>query len=73
MKTIKDILAMGYVEHHSSYTRGYISRKSIVEDLPVCEYREVKNRKFKNCDYRVYKPCFKSTQFCIVTYYYKTN
>lgn len=49
---------------HSSYARGYVSRKLKAIDYPVEEYAG----RFGN-GYKVLKPNWKSTQYMIVEYW----
>lgn len=59
--TIADIKAT-YKEHHTSMTRGYVSRKNT--DGIAIPY----SGRF-GTGYKILTPCFCSTQYCYVTYY----
>lgn len=51
-----------YVEHHTSFTRGYVSRKN-PEGIAI-PYEG----KF-GTGYKVLTPSWESSQYCYVTYY----
>lgn len=51
-------------EHHTSYARGYVSRKMKWSELEGEEYKGKFGEGFK-----VYSPNFNSTNYCYVTYY----
>lgn len=50
------------VEHHTSWARGYVSRKT------GATVAEAYTGKFGS-GYKVYSPSWSSTQYCLVTYY----
>jgi hypothetical protein len=64
MKTIKELKEAGYRKLHTSYTRGYVSRKATTDCIRPYEGKFGKG-------YKVYEPCFISTQYCYVTYFVK--
>jgi hypothetical protein len=63
-KNTEDLEAAGYKNHHSAWTRGYVSRKNNTEVL--------KGYKGKFGEgYAVLTASFESTQYCRITYYVK--
>jgi hypothetical protein len=64
MRTIKELESKGYKKLHTSYTRGYISRKSTTDCI-----RPYKGKFGEG--YKVFTPCFNSSQYCYVTYWIK--
>lgn len=66
IQDIKEQVAAGkLIESHTSYKRGYVSRKI---DGIVSGYDGRFGKGFV-----VSAPCFKSTQFCYVTYYVEAS
>ena len=59
-----------YKEHHTSWARGYISRKPNSDG--TYGYREPYNGKFGK-GYIEHKPSLTSTQYHLITYYIETE
>lgn len=53
-----------YYLHHTSYAKGYVSRKADYNSLPVFPYKG----RF-GTGYTVYLPSYESTQYCRRQYY----
>lgn len=53
-----------YYLHHTSYVRGYVSRKVVYDDLPVVPYKG----RF-GTGYIVDLPSYESTRYCRRQYY----
>ena len=53
-----------YYLHHTSYARGYVSRKTGYDHLPVTPYKG----RF-GVGYTVKLPSYESTRFCRIQYY----
>jgi|GEM_PF-1917409 len=66
--TIREIKEQGFTRHHTSYYRGYESRKVLDDDDNRTAF-PYKGR--FGTGYRTFHPCFKSSQFCYVTYWVK--
>ncbi len=63
LQELKQLLKSGEItEHHTSMTRGYVSRKN-GETEPA-----IYNGKFGK-GYTTFSPNFDSTRYCFVTYY----
>lgn len=52
------------IYHHTSMTRGYVSRELGLDELPAIPYSGRFGKGFK-----VLTPCNKSTQYCFVEYW----
>lgn len=53
-----------YYLHHTSYAKGYVSRKADYDSLPVFPYQGR-----YGTGYTVYLPSYESTQYCRIQYY----
>lgn len=53
-----------YYLHHTSYYKGYVSRKAVYDDLPVHPYKG----RF-GTGYTVDLPSYESSQYCRRQYY----
>ena len=60
----KDLIGKGYRLHHSAYTRGYVSRKTNVDEIDADAYRG----RF-GVGYVCLLPCYCSTNFCRIEYW----